>query len=49
VRLAASSCIFFDRAKVEAVSTGFSILSVEEFEEGGLPRRLFLATVRKPK
>jgi SAM-dependent methyltransferase len=40
---------FFDRAKVEAVSKGFSIVSVEEFEEGGLPRKLFLVTARKPK
>ncbi|MBZ5563704.1 MAG: class I SAM-dependent methyltransferase [Acidobacteriia bacterium] len=40
---------FFDRAKVEAVSKDFGIVSVEEFEEGGLPRRLFLVTARKPK
>jgi SAM-dependent methyltransferase len=40
---------FFDRAKVEDVSKGFSIVSVEEFEEGGLPRRLFLVTLRKPE
>jgi hypothetical protein len=40
---------FFDRAKVEAVSKGFDIVSVQEFEEGGLPRKLFLVTVRKPK
>jgi hypothetical protein len=40
---------FFDRAKVEAVSKGFGIVSVEEFQEGGLPRKLFLVTVRKPK
>jgi SAM-dependent methyltransferase len=40
---------FFDCARVEAVSKGYSIVSVEEFEEGGLPRRLFLVTFRKPK
>ena len=40
---------FFDRGKVEAVSRGFSIVSFGEFEEGGLPRKLFLVTVRKPK
>ncbi len=40
---------FFDRAKVEAVCKGYGIVSVEEFEEGGLPRRLFLITARKPK
>lgn len=40
---------FFDRAKVEAVSKGFEIAPLEEFEEGGLPRKLFLVTLRKPK
>jgi SAM-dependent methyltransferase len=40
---------FFDRAKVEAVSQGFDIVSVQEFEEGGLPRKLFLVTLRKPR
>lgn len=40
---------FFDRAKVEAVCKGFGIVSVEEFEEGGLPRKLFLVAARKPK
>jgi len=40
---------FFDRAKVEEVSRAFEIVSIQEFEEGGLPRRLFLVTVRKPK
>ncbi len=40
---------FFDRAKVEAVCQDFEVVSVQDFEEGGLPRRLFLVTVRKPK
>ncbi len=40
---------FFGREKVEAVCKGFGIVSVEEFEEGGLPRRLFLVTARKPE
>jgi SAM-dependent methyltransferase len=40
---------FFDRAKVEEVSRGFEIVSIDEFEEGGLPRKLFLVTLRKPK
>ena len=40
---------FFDRAKVESVSKRFEIASLEEFEEGGLPRKLFLVTLRKPK
>jgi SAM-dependent methyltransferase len=38
---------FFDRAKVERVSQGYEILSVDEFEEGGMPRRLFRVTLRK--
>jgi SAM-dependent methyltransferase len=39
---------FFDRAKVERVSQGYEILSVDEFEEGGMPRKLFRVTLRKP-
>ncbi len=39
---------FFDRAKVERVSQGYEILGVDEFEEGGMPRRLFRVTLRKP-
>lgn len=40
---------FFDRDKVEAVCNGFEIISVQEFEEGNLPRKLFLVTLRKPR
>jgi SAM-dependent methyltransferase len=40
---------FFDRAKVDRLSRGFEIVSVEEFEEGKLPRRLYRVTLRKPK
>jgi SAM-dependent methyltransferase len=39
---------FFDRAKVERLAPGFELLSVAEFEEGGMPRRLFRVTLRKP-
>jgi hypothetical protein len=39
---------FFDRAKVGRVSQGYEILSVDEFEEGGMPRKLFRVTQRKP-
>jgi hypothetical protein len=39
---------FFDRAKVETVSEGYEIVSIDEFEEGGMPRRLFRVTLRKP-
>jgi SAM-dependent methyltransferase len=38
---------FFDRAKVEQVSMGYEIVSIDEFEEGGMPRRLFRVTLRK--
>lgn len=38
---------FFDKAKVQAVSQGFEIVSIDNFEEGGLPRKLFLVTLRK--
>jgi SAM-dependent methyltransferase len=39
---------FFDLAKVERVSKGYEFVSIDEFEEGGMPRRLFRATLRKP-
>lgn len=38
---------FFDRRKVEHLAEGFEILRIEEFEEGGLPRRLWRVTMRK--
>ncbi len=40
---------FFDQAKVHEVAAGYDIVSIEEFEEGGLPRRLFLVALRKPR
>jgi SAM-dependent methyltransferase len=39
---------FFDRAKVERVSQGYDLLNVGEFEEGGMPRKLFRVTLKKP-
>ncbi len=39
---------FFDRTKVERISQGYEILSIDEFEEGGMPRKLFRVTLRKP-
>jgi ubiquinone/menaquinone biosynthesis C-methylase UbiE len=39
---------FFDRAKVDAVSQGCEIVSIDQFEEGGMPRKLFRVTLRKP-
>ena len=38
---------FFSQAKVERLARGFEILDVEEFDEGGLPRKLFRVTLRK--
>jgi len=39
---------FFDRAKVGTVSKGYEIVNIDEFEEGGMPRRLFRVALRKP-
>jgi|GEM_PF-264143 len=38
---------FLSREKVEHLAKGYDIISVEEFEEGYLPRKLFLVTLRK--
>ncbi len=38
---------FFSKEKVEHLAKGFQIVSIDEFEEGGLPRRLFRVTLRK--
>ena len=38
---------FFSREKVEQLAQGFDILSIDEFEESTLPRRLFRVTLRK--
>jgi SAM-dependent methyltransferase len=38
---------FFSREKVEHLATGFDIRSIDEFEEGALPRKLFRVTLRK--
>lgn len=38
---------FFDKAKVELLAEGFELLSIDEFEEGPLPRKLFQVTLRK--
>lgn len=39
---------FFTREKVEQLAKGYELIGVETFEEGGLPRRLYLVTMRKP-
>jgi hypothetical protein len=38
---------FFDRAKVARLAEGFRLVSIEAFEEGSLPRRLFRVALRK--
>ena len=38
---------FFSREKVEHLAKGYKIVSVDEFEEGKLPRKLFQVTLRK--
>ena len=38
---------FFDRGMVERLATGFRVLEVREFEEGALPRRLFVVIEEK--
>jgi len=38
---------YFDREKVEKLAQGFEIVGIDEFEEGGLPRKLFRVTLRK--
>ena len=38
---------FFNKEKVGHLAQGFQILGIDEFEEGGLPRKLFRVTLRK--
>ncbi len=38
---------FFNREKVVHLAKDFEIVSVDEFEEGGLPRKLWRVTLRK--
>ena len=38
---------FFSRDKVIQLAKGFAIVAIDEFEEGGLPRKLFRVTLRK--
>jgi SAM-dependent methyltransferase len=39
---------FFSREKVFSLARGWEIRSIDEFEEGRLPRKLFRVTLRKP-
>jgi len=38
---------FFNREKVIHLAKGFEIVGIDEFEEGGLPRKLLRVTLRK--
>ena len=38
---------FFSEKKVEHLTKGFKIVDIDEFEEGGLPRKLFQVTLKK--
>jgi SAM-dependent methyltransferase len=38
---------FFSRKKVELLAKGYEIISIDEFEEGELPRKLFRVMLRK--
>lgn len=38
---------FFDRALVDRLTPGFTLLDVTPFDEGGLPRRLWRVTLRR--
>jgi len=38
---------FFSREKVEHLAKGYELISVDEFEEASLPRKLFRVTLRK--
>ena len=38
---------FFSRDTVEWLAKGYEIMNVEDFEETGLPKRLFLVTLKK--
>jgi SAM-dependent methyltransferase len=39
---------FFDQGLVERLAHGFETVTVDEFEEGTLPRKLYRVTLRKP-
>jgi SAM-dependent methyltransferase len=38
---------FFDRSQIERLAEGFDLISINEFEEGELPRKLFLVILKK--
>ena len=38
---------FFSKEKVERLTKGYKSLEIEEFEEGDLPRKLYMVTMKK--
>lgn len=40
---------FFSLGKVRRLAAGYEIVSVAEFDEGGLPRKLVRVALRKPR
>lgn len=38
---------FFDRGLIERLAAGFDLVAIDEFEEGELPRKLFLVILKK--
>jgi SAM-dependent methyltransferase len=38
---------FFSKEKVKYLAKGYDVIGVDEFEEGGLPRKLFRVTLKK--
>jgi SAM-dependent methyltransferase len=38
---------FFSREKVEHLARGYQLISIDQFDEGSLPRKLFCVTLRK--
>ena len=38
---------FFSKEKIVHLAKGYEIVSIDEFEEGELPRKLFLVVLRK--
>ena len=39
---------FFNKETIERLARGYEIISIEEFEETDLPKRLFLVAQKKP-
>lgn len=38
---------FFTREKIDRLATGYEVIAIDAFEEGGLPRKLLRVTLRR--